>query len=70
MGKKIAKGLIVLYQNYISPWLPSYCRFYPTCSQYTLEAIEKYGVGRGIFLGAKRIIRCHPFHPGGYDPLR
>lgn len=70
MGRKIAKGLIVLYQICISPWLPSSCRFYPTCSQYTLEAIEKYGVGRGIFLGAKRIIRCHPFHPGGYDPLR
>jgi hypothetical protein len=70
MGRKIVKGLIVWYQIYISPWLPSSCRFYPTCSQYTLEAIEKYGVGRGIFLGTKRIIRCHPFHPGGYDPLR
>jgi len=70
MGKKIVKILIIFYQRYISPWFPSSCRFYPTCSQYTLEAVEKYGVGRGLFLGVKRITRCHPFHPGGYDPLK
>lgn len=69
MGKKIAKRLILIYQMFISPWLPSSCRFYPTCSQYTLEAIEKYGVKQGIILGMKRITRCHPFHPGGYDPV-
>jgi len=70
MGKKIIKGLILLYQNFVSPWLPSVCRFYPTCSQYTIEAIDKYGAKKGLFLGIKRISKCHPFHPGGYDPLR
>jgi len=70
MGKKIIKGLILLYQNFVSPWLPSVCRFYPTCSQYTIEAIDKYGARKGLFLGIKRISKCHPFHPGGYDPLR
>ncbi|MCD6575486.1 membrane protein insertion efficiency factor YidD [Candidatus Aerophobetes bacterium] len=70
MGKKIAKGLILLYQNLISPWLPSVCRFYPTCSEYTLQAIDKYGAGKGLLLGLKRISKCHPFYPGGYDPLK
>ncbi|HHF98375.1 MAG TPA: membrane protein insertion efficiency factor YidD [Candidatus Aerophobetes bacterium] len=70
MGKKLAKGLVLLYKNFISPWLPSVCRFYPTCSEYTLQAIEKYGARRGVLLGFKRILRCHPFNPGGYDPLR
>jgi len=70
MGKKFIKGLILLYQNFVSPWLPSVCRFYPTCSQYTIEAIDKYGARKGLFLGIKRISKCHPFHPGGYDPLR
>jgi len=70
MGKKFIKGLILLYQNFVSPWLPSVCRFYPTCSQYTIEAIDKYGAKKGLFLGIKRISKCHPFHPGGYDPLR
>ncbi|MEJ2700282.1 MAG: membrane protein insertion efficiency factor YidD, partial [Desulfuromonadales bacterium] len=46
------------------------CRFYPTCSSYTLQAIDKYGIGRGILLGVSRLCRCHPFHPGGYDPLK
>ncbi len=68
MGKKIAKALIIFYQTFISPWLPSTCRFYPTCSQYTLEAINKYGLWQGILLGMRRVLKCHPFHPGGYDP--
>jgi len=55
MGKKIVRGLIVFYQNFISPWLPSKCRFYPTCSQYTLEAVNKYGVKHGLLLGIKSI---------------
>jgi len=49
---------------------PPTCRFYPTCSTYTYQAIEKYGVLKGCFLGFKRILKCHPFHPGGYDPLK
>ncbi|MBE0477954.1 membrane protein insertion efficiency factor YidD [Candidatus Aerophobetes bacterium] len=69
MAKKIVKGLITLYKNLISPWLPSVCRFYPTCSEYTFQAVDRYGVKRGVFLGTKRIVKCHPFHPGGHDPL-
>jgi putative membrane protein insertion efficiency factor len=61
--------LVRLYQRWISPMLPASCRYQPTCSQYTLEAIRKYGLIRGSWMGAKRIGRCHPFHPGGYDPV-
>ncbi len=57
------------YRKYISPLKKSCCRFYPTCSQYALEAIEKYGPLKGVKLSILRILRCHPFHPGGYDPL-
>lgn len=67
--KKIILLLIKLYQKYISIFLGKNCRFYPTCSVYTYEAIEKFGIIKGIFLGIKRIIKCHPFHPGGYDPV-
>lgn len=62
-------GLIRFYQRRISPLAGASCRFHPTCSQYTLEAVEKYGAARGSWLGARRILRCHPFHPGGYDPV-
>ncbi|MEI8216128.1 MAG: membrane protein insertion efficiency factor YidD [Eubacteriales bacterium] len=68
--KKIIILLIRGYQIIISPLLPKSCRFYPTCSQYTILAIEKYGLIKGVFLGSKRILKCHPFHPGGYDPLK
>jgi len=68
--KKIGKLMVIFYQRTISPYLSSSCRFYPTCSQYTLEAIDKYGLGKGIFLGIKRISRCHPFNSGGYDPVK
>jgi putative membrane protein insertion efficiency factor len=68
--KKIILFLIKIYQKYISPFLGKNCRFYPTCSMYTYQAIEKYGLIKGCFLGIRRIIKCHPFHPGGYDPLK
>lgn len=60
---------IRLYKNLISPVLPPSCRFYPTCSSYALEAVEKHGALKGGLLAAKRISRCHPFNPGGYDPV-
>jgi hypothetical protein len=58
------------YKLLISPLLPSACRFYPTCSEYMLQAVAKYGVLKGTWLGVKRLGRCHPFHAGGYDPVR
>lgn len=61
--------VINFYQKFISPLKPSCCRFYPTCSQYAKEAIDKYGVVKGSYLAVKRILRCHPFNPGGYDPV-
>lgn len=62
--------LIKLYKNTISRILPSSCRFYPTCSEYAKQAIEKYGALKGGFMGLKRIAKCHPFHPGGIDPVK
>lgn len=67
--RRAAAGLIRGYQRFVSPVLPASCRFYPSCSQYTLEAVTKYGLIRGSWLGARRLIRCHPFNPGGHDPL-
>lgn len=68
MIKKIILFLIKIYQ-FISKYTPSVCRFYPTCSEYTKQAIIKYGVLKGGMLGIKRIMRCHPFNEGGYDPV-
>jgi len=62
--------LIKGYQRYISPLRPATCRFYPTCSDYTVQALAKYGVIRGSLLAIIRILKCHPFHPGGFDPLK
>jgi putative membrane protein insertion efficiency factor len=67
--KKIALGLIKIYQSTISKVLPSSCRYTPTCSEYTYEAINRYGIFKGIWMGTKRISRCHPWHEGGYDPV-
>jgi uncharacterized protein len=64
-----ARLLIRGYQLVVSPWLGDNCRFYPSCSQYTLEAIDRHGTLRGSWLGARRIACCHPFHPGGFDPV-
>lgn len=61
--------LIRLYQKTLSRILPPTCRFTPSCSHYSYEAIEKYGIFKGGWMGLKRIARCHPFHPGGYDPV-
>jgi putative membrane protein insertion efficiency factor len=68
MIKKIFIKLINIYQA-ISKLTPPVCRFYPTCSEYMKQAIIKYGILKGSFLGIKRILKCHPFHPGGYDPV-
>jgi hypothetical protein len=70
MIKKIFLALIRFYQRAISPYTPRSCRFYPTCSQYTFEAIQEYGALKGSWLGLKRLLKCHPFHPGGYDPVQ
>lgn len=61
--------LIRLYQRVLSPLLGQNCRFHPTCSQYTYEAVTKYGAAQGIWMGLRRICRCHPWHPGGFDPV-
>ena len=61
-------GLVRIYQMVLSPWLGKNCRYVPSCSQYMILAVQKYGVFRGGFKGLRRILRCHPFHSGGYDP--
>lgn len=69
MLAKTALKLIGFYRKYISPVKPRCCRFTPTCSQYAYEAVLKYGFFKGMYLSLKRILKCHPFHKGGYDPV-
>jgi putative membrane protein insertion efficiency factor len=68
--KRVGVALINGYRRFISPMLPRSCRFTPSCSLYTLQAVEKYGLLRGTFMGAWRVLRCHPFSEGGYDPVK
>ncbi|AFZ45111.1 protein of unknown function DUF37 [Halothece sp. PCC 7418] len=69
MFKKALIGIIRLYRALVSPLFPPSCRFQPTCSQYAIEAVERFGIIQGTGLAIKRILRCHPLHPGGYDPV-
>ncbi|MDD6882642.1 MAG: membrane protein insertion efficiency factor YidD [Eubacteriales bacterium] len=69
MPKRVLLAIVRFYRREISPLTPPSCRFVPTCSQYALQAIEKYGALKGGYLALRRILRCHPFHPGGYDPV-
>ena len=71
--KRLFIGIIKIYKKTISPILSYFgikCKYYPTCSEYTKQAIEKYGIIKGCFLGIKRILKCNPFSKGGYDPLK
>lgn len=61
--------LLRWYKSWVSPLLPTACRFHPTCSEYMRESIERHGALRGLWLGVRRLFRCHPFHPGGFDPV-
>ncbi len=68
--KKICIALVKFYQLAISPMIPPSCRFTPTCSQYAIDAIELHGAPRGSYLAFRRLLRCHPFNRGGYDPVK
>jgi putative membrane protein insertion efficiency factor len=70
LPRTIAISVIRAYKLVISPLLPSACRFHPTCSEYMRDAIEKHGVWKGVGMGLRRLSRCHPFHQGGFDPVR
>jgi putative membrane protein insertion efficiency factor len=69
LGARLVALPIVAYRRWISPALPARCRFYPSCSAYALEAVATHGAVRGTGLAIWRLLRCHPFHPGGYDPV-
>jgi hypothetical protein len=69
MIQKLILVFIIFYQRYVSPLTAPSCRFYPSCSEYALQAIKRYGPWRGLWLSLRRILKCHPFHPGGYDPV-
>jgi putative membrane protein insertion efficiency factor len=69
MIKKVCLAIIWFYQNAISPYIKPHCRFRPTCSQYAYTAISRFGALKGSYLSLRRILKCHPFHEGGYDPV-
>lgn len=69
MIRACLKAAVRLYQVTLSPFLGQGCRFHPTCSHYALEAVDRHGPVKGVWLAGKRILRCHPFHPGGFDPV-
>jgi putative membrane protein insertion efficiency factor len=69
MITRLSVMMIRGYQRFVSPYTPPTCRFYPTCSAYAVEAIQRHGAWHGIVLATRRLLRCHPFHPGGYDPV-
>jgi len=70
IAARAAVALLRLYQRRVSPLLPQMCRFYPTCSEYAAQCIARHGLARGAWLAVKRLCRCHPLHPGGFDPVR
>ena len=70
MTKRLLIGIIRVYKYIISPLLPLGCRFTPSCSEYAVDAIRIYGPAKGCWLSFRRILRCHPFHPGGFDPVK
>lgn len=69
LGGRLLVAPVIAYRRWLSPALPARCRFYPSCSAYALEAIARHGALRGTGLAIRRVLRCHPFHPGGYDPV-
>lgn len=70
MPRRVLAALVLGYQRWISPWFPARCRFYPSCSQYALQALERYGALKGSWMALKRLVRCGPWSRGGYDPLK
>jgi uncharacterized protein len=67
--QSVILSVLRTYKRWLSPLLPSACRFHPTCSQYMMDAVTKYGAARGVWMGLRRLARCHPFNPGGLDPV-
>lgn len=67
--QNVILSVLRIYKRWLSPLLPSACRFHPTCSEYMMDAVRKYGAARGVWMGLRRLARCHPFNPGGLDPV-
>jgi len=68
--RALTLAILRTYKRWISPVLPSACRFHPTCSEYMIQAVERHGATQGVWMGLKRLAKCHPFHQGGFDPVR